>query len=199
MKKYLWITSEERFQQLEHYSKDKGFSIAKSIDEAIDLLLKGKPSKDETPTLKPIITKYPAKCHKCANEIDVGSPAYWSKGVIICMDCFVQSLGDKALASKYLKMRELNKTMRALKAQADQYADLINEIKYEVKFAELSKKIDELLRLNYDYLKNVGEPQEKDLFKNLSEHFKEVKKEWEELKAVISAKIQPIRKKKVTY
>jgi hypothetical protein len=191
-----YSTAEERLDKVEQLAKIEGISATQWIDKAIDHSFICKKTIHEIPTLRPIITKYPAKCHKCPSEIPVGSPAYWAKGVIICMDCFVQSLGDKALASKYLKMRELNKTMRALKQQADHYADMINEIRYEVRFAEIMKKLDRLLDLTDSYLRNFNEQ----TIKEVNELCRELKKDVPELKAVLSAKIQPIRKrKKVSY
>ena len=191
-KKFVWRTSEERYTRIQNYADSKGISINQSVDNAVDLLFKGKTLREEIPTLRMIITKYPAKCTQCTSQIPVGSPAYWSKGVIICMDCFVKSLGDKALASKYLKMRELNKTMKALKTQADRYADMINEVRHHVRFAETMKKLDRLLDLTDSYLRNFDEQ----AIKEVNELYKELKKDVPELKAVLSATIQTMRKRK---
>lgn len=149
--------------------------------------------------LKFIITRYPGQCKKCENHVPAGSPAYWSPDILMCLDCAVDTKSDKALMTRYLKARELDKILRMLKDESNRYADQINELKHGVKFNELVVKFDEMLDLTDKYLKTF--PGEKDpLVLRLKKLCDETPAEMEELKAAVSSKWAPIRrKKKVRY
>jgi len=184
--------SSELAKTVEDNAKTKGIPESEYIRQAVEHFNTCKKSEPEIPTLRMIITKYPSKCTNphCNQLIPIGSIAYWSKNVIICMDCFIQALGDKALASKYLKMRELNKIVHALEKEANQYADFINDIKLQVRFGEIIKKLDQLLDLNDKFLHTLDDS----TLKELNDFLKEVKKDIPELKIAVTTKMQPLKK-----
>ncbi|MFZ7138789.1 MAG: hypothetical protein ACOWW1_10290 [archaeon] len=145
----------------------------------------------QAPTLKQIIAKYQSTCKKCGSTIHIGSIAFWSKETIICMDCYVQALGDKALANKYLKMRELSKVIKHLKSQADQYADTINNVQTQVRFSEFTIKANHFIDVCESYFDNFDDATLKEAY----QFAKQLSREWEDLKMIVSAKFDPIKKR----
>lgn len=153
------------------------------------------PVEKKEAELKFIITRYPGQCKKCGEDVPEGSPAYWSPDVLMCLDCAVDTKSDKALMSRYLKARELDKILRMLKAESAKYADEINELKYGVKFNQIVVKFDEILDLSEQYLKTL--PPEKDpLVLKLKKLCDQTPQEMMELKASITSKLTPIKRKK---
>jgi hypothetical protein len=180
---------ESRYNSILDYLDVKGFLPKENLPQT-----SGEQKHEEAPNLRMIITKYPDRCHKCQTKIEQGSIAYWSKDIILCSDCIIQAMGDKTIGDRYLKKRELERVIKALKSQANQYADLILDHKHQIKFNELSKKIDDLLNFNDTFLRQyIGTPQEIEIIRKLNDLYREVKKEWEELKVAVTAKIQPAK------
>jgi len=123
-----------------------------------------KEGKNE-PSLKLIITKFDGSCSKCKAHIPIGSFAYYGKGdnnqtILICMDCIVQNKSDRALVSRYLKMRELDKLIKALRREAEYYASKLDKLQVFVKFDTLYAMNDQIVNLTKDYLMNT--PVDKD-------------------------------------
>lgn len=81
------------------------------------------------PGLKQIITKYPGVCSKCGTSIPIGTQVWYGKrlkdtrAILVCTDCMVTNMSDKTLARKYLKVKELQSTIRGLRVQADELAE----------------------------------------------------------------------------
>lgn len=201
----------EDFKHLENIRKAEGHTY---LNETIPHILKkfesgkklekrlGKPTvaaeepvEKKEAELKFIITRYPGQCTKCGEAVAAGSPAYWSPDVLMCIDCAVDTKSDKALMSRYLKARELDKILRMLKEESNRYADQINELKFGVRFNEIVVKFDTMLNLNEQYLKTL--PGEKDpLVQELRKLCDETPAEMLELKASITSKLTPIKRKK---
>lgn len=95
---------------------------------ALDHFLKCR-KVDTTGAMKLIVLKYDAQCLKHKGEtIKAGEWAYWGRGIgVICLDAFIERLGDKALLSKYLKVRELKRIKAVLEKECDRLATRIEE------------------------------------------------------------------------
>lgn len=151
---------------------------------------------DESASMKLIVLRYDATCLKCRKHVAVGQWALYGKGVgIICMDCYVERVGDKATVAKFLKMREYTQSIKALKLEGDRLADRVEVLVFADKLTEFFKKSQELRDLAMQYMKQpfatdkerqafedlVRSEQEQDaLLKDLSQFFeKRIKpKKW---------------------
>jgi len=183
---------DDLYQKLQEHAEKNNISIAEVIRDSIrSYLEKTEPQTEQMPTLKMIITKYKSKCSKCNRDIQVGEIAYWSKGVIVCLDCIIASMGDKTLATKYIKKRELEKVIKGLKKIADELEERIAERQAQLKALEIEQKKAEIYELLEDYLKNFNEQQIKEIYEKL----KELEEKVEEAKIALTIKIKKQKKK----
>jgi len=125
------------------------------IRNALEHFITCNKEKEEIPALRPIISKFRGKCSKpnCGKTVEIGEPCYWAKGIIVCMDCMIQKgLGDKTLIIKYLKTRELNRTLKALENECDRLANQIENLTIGDRLEKLISQINERNNLLYKYL-----------------------------------------------
>mgnify|MGYP000722277433 CR=1 FL=1 len=182
---------ETTIQKIREISKSEGITQGELIKRLIENY--DKLRQDKEITLKRIITKYEGRCSKCGSKIPVGSMAFWSQGVLVCMDCYVLSFGDKALATRYLKMRELQLIIKELRKEANELADMVNNYRYQSELNNLFGKLERLIKLNEDYYKTFKDEK----IKELTEFYKKVAKDFDDLRLIIESKIfANIKKKK---
>lgn len=133
-------------------------------------------------SMRLIVLKYSGYClnPKCKRKVEVGEWAYYGRGVgIICLDCFIERLGDKAVIAKYMKMRELRHMIKVFQAELGRLADKLDIYATADKLDELHKQATELKNLCFRYLKEcVGRPEEQ---KALEEVIRATQKELEML------------------
>lgn len=155
---------------IENYADIFGMSQAEFIESACHhyVTCSRRDLREAVPTLKPIFLKYPATCSKCGRSLSVGEMAYWGrledgKTVIICQDCQVSSQSDKALARKYIKIRELSKTLSGLKKLAEEEADLLFDTDVLKKQEEYIRFLNSAVERFERYLQTSGPEEEKRL------------------------------------
>jgi len=120
---------------------------------------KGEPSQ----AMHLLITKYTGVCIKCRHEVEKGSWALYGKGVgIICLDCYISKLGDKALLAKFLKNRELDRIRKVLQDQTDRLAQKVEAYQGIEKLDLLVQQQDKVTKLVQEYLTaKLGSAEEK--------------------------------------
>lgn len=169
--------------QLERDVKEKGFASENDWGiEAIRHFLSCK-KLDTTGAMKLIVLKYPAKCLKCTSPIDAGEWALWGRGIgAVCMDCYVQRIGDKALVAKYLKMREYKQIINALKLEADRLSVKVETYSLGDKIEELNKASSDVhLEVMRYFREKIGTPDEK---KSLEEVVRSCQKQFDVLRNI---------------
>jgi len=117
------------------------------------------------PTLRHIITSYPGECSKCGADIPVGSAALWGKDkqerkVLICLDCQIAGTGDKALAKKYIKMREIQSIIQGLNKIAEDLADAVFDPDFLKRQEEFQRRLSEAIEKYENHLRITGTPEE---------------------------------------
>jgi hypothetical protein len=126
--------------------------------------------------MKQIILQYPAKCRfkGCNRTLEAGEWALWGKDIgAICVDHLVEKLGDRALVAKYLKVREMRVTLKALQNEADRLAGKVETFAVMDKIEQMSTKNVELYKLAIDYMKQPFlKPEEQEAMKELTEAVK---------------------------
>jgi len=176
----------------------KGKSENDLFIEALEHFLSCK-KEDVSAAMKLIVLKYPGKCLKHGGEVPAGTWAWYGRGVgIICLDCFVQRIGDKAVVAKYLKKREYEQVIKALKAEADNLADKVEKGQLIEKVERLYNSYQQLYEMVTKYLKEgIGTTEEKQRLEDMSRLGEEVKGLVKEISEFLYMKKQA-RKRKST-
>lgn len=109
-----------------------------------------------------IVLKYDGKCLRCGNEVKAGNWALYGRGVgVVCMDCYIERIGDKALVAKYLKIREWKQVSKALKAECERLAQDLEDYRLIARMKELETKNKEVNKSIMQYLtEKIGTPDE---------------------------------------
>jgi len=183
---------DELAQLIEQTAREQKISENKLITQAIQQYFKSPVKKEDIPTLRQIICKYRSKCSKCGRTISIGEMAMWSKDVgTICLDCVVSAQSDKAIAMKYVKIRELQKTLKTLKKTCDEYADKLIRMKQEIDVYILLQQFKNL------YKKMEAFPYQRELLTEFKTLLEQAQQLLPELEAVFHIQVKP--KKKVMY
>lgn len=193
--------SKEVYNLLKQIADSRQKSIKEVVETAILIAFKG--AENITQDIKEhkqalIQLRYKTKCSICKRELNEGELAYWFKykyvdgseqTKIVCLECYLQ---DTALAKRYLKIRELQKTVRGLEKIANSIADEIKALENEKRIHQLRKEINDLWKQFRETLLNNEIP-------NLDEFmFKidETARKLSELEASLKPLIIEAKKKK---
>lgn len=192
--------------------------LSKAIDRDFKLL--GFPSKsdwivkacehfliskkaDATAKMRLIVLQWTAQCKRCGNEVKAGNWALYGRtptgGIVICMDCYVERIGDKALVAKYLKVREWQQILKALKSQCEHYAQKLEDFQLFNRLKGMEDKILNMEKWVMDYLKKqLGTAEEGQVLEEMVRATKEVKAMCADVRDLY-AKLLKRKKKKVVY
>jgi len=145
---------EDFFKKIEAEAKKQGKSVNQMM---LDLFAKGLTYDDDVtgiPEMRLIILRYPAKCLKCGCELPPNTWAMYGKGVgAVCLDCFIEKLGDKAIVKKIMKLKELKFMLKALQKQVDQKSDELRKLNFLEIIEGMWKGDGELHKLVVDFMK----------------------------------------------
>lgn len=124
---------------------------------------------DTSGPMKMIVLSYKDKCMKCGRDVDKAEWALWAKGKgVVCMDCYISRIGDKALVAKFLKNRELTRTKKALETECDRLATKLETLRLGDKVEELHTLSAEVHKKIEQYFQaKVGTPEEKDALEEI--------------------------------
>lgn len=138
-----------------------------------------------------IVLQYDAVCKRCDTHIDAGNWALYGRGVgAICMDCYIERIGDKALVAKYLKMREYKQIIKALSAEAERLAVKVETGQVAEYIEEMKEKTTLIYAKLMDYFRALGTPEEKQQLEELMRLTKEQEKTLETVKNFIERKVK---------
>jgi len=149
---------------------------------------------DESASMKLIVLRYATTCLKCHHSIEAGKWALYGKGIgAICIDCYVERIGDKATVAKFLKNREYDQTIKAMKREAERLADKVEVLVFAGKLDEYLKKFEELRILGLQYMKQpfVKEEEQQKATENLLRVEEELKPLLTELTNFWEKRIKP--------
>jgi len=191
---------DETFEKLEAEAKKTGKSKTQLIRELIDKGFRySDKSEDQVPAMRLILLKYPARCLKCDCELPPQTWAMYGKGVgAICLDCFIEKLGDKAIVKKVMRLKELKWTIKALERQLELKSDELRKLNFLEIIDNMWKGYGEIHKLVLEYLKTGFDKSDKEK-KALDELERLIQKQWaiiEEAKLFLMGPTPLIRKKK---
>jgi len=140
--------------------------------------------------------KFKGTCNLCGREVDQGEWAWWAPGAgIICTDCEVKKFGDKATARKYIKVKELEFTEKALRQECDKLAEKYRDFNVYEFLNQLHEKNTEAHKLVMEYLKQ-GFPKAEAEQKALEEMVSVIRENFAVIQEVREFMLHPYKKKK---
>ncbi len=157
MKEIKIRVDEKLYELVKKKAEEENKSINALLVEIIErVLVKGEETIDtlktkDAPVLKPIVALYSAKCRSCGRNILPGQTCYWAKGWgVLCLDCFYKSIGDKSIAQKYIKKKELELAIKDLKRTVDELSIKAVKLKREIEIYSVLREIKNLVSTLYD-------------------------------------------------
>jgi Ribbon-helix-helix protein, copG family. len=147
--------SEEVYAKVKEIAEKSGKSIREIIEEAINIYLLGKSKAVSKDIVKHrqswIVARHEDECEVCKRKVEAGTRVYWmffeysdgkKHSIVICPDCYYSQV-DVALAKRYLKVKELEATIRGLKKEADRLAEEVRLLEQRANILKLEKEIEE--------------------------------------------------------
>jgi len=188
---------EDLFKRIEDEAKKEQKSINQTM---LDLMEKGlMKEQDQVPAMRLILLKYPARCLKCDCELPPQTWAMYGKNVgAICLDCFIEKLGDKAIVKKVMRLKELKWTIKALERQVDLKSDELRKLNFLEIIDNMWKGYGEIHKLVMEYLKTDFDKSDKEK-EALDELESLIQKQWaiiEEAKLFLIGPFPEFKKKK---
>jgi len=200
MTKPFSIRFEEDLQKkLEAEAERTKKSVGQLVNEAVDHFFKCDKAEG-IEQLHMIVLKYPTTCKgKCKKELKAGDWAYYARGFgAICLDCFIERLGDKAIVKKFMKIKELKWTQKALETQLDEKADQLRQFNFYDIINKMHDGYSEIYKLMMEYLKQGFDKPEAEK-KALDDLERLIQKQWAIIEeAQLFIKGPPLKKKKKT-
>jgi Ribbon-helix-helix protein, copG family. len=147
--------SEEVYNKVKEIAEKSGKSIREVVEEAINIYLLGKSKAVSKDIVKHrqswIVARHEDECEVCKRKVEAGTRVYWmffeysdgkKHSTVICPECYYSQI-DVALAKRYLKVKELEATIRGLKKEADRLAEEVRLYEQRVNILKLEKEIEE--------------------------------------------------------
>jgi Ribbon-helix-helix protein, copG family. len=198
--------SDEVYSKVKELAEKMGKSIREIVEEAINIYILGKSEavdKDiKNVKEKWIVAKFQSKCAKCGKQINQGDMAYWihieyvdgsKRSIIYCVDCYYTSI-DSTLAKRYLKLKELEATVRGLKKEADRLAEEIKQLEQTTNLLRLEQDIEKFW---YDFKSTFIDNPSVDVVKNFIDRMREIIDRVEALEKQLRVKIVERYERKV--
>lgn len=189
--------NEDLFKMLEAEAKRTSKSINAVLNTVLD---KGfTQQSDQVPAMRLILLKYPTRCLKCGCDLPAQTWAMYGKGVgAVCVDCFIEKLGDKAIVKKVMRLKELKWTIKALEKQVDLKSDELRKLDFLEVIVTMRNGYGEIHKLVMEYLKTGFEKPEREK-KAMDELERLIEKQWaiiEEARLFLMGPAPEIKKKK---
>jgi len=195
--------SSELFSKVQELAERKGVTIKAVVEEALSNYLGVLQDVEDVKTVEDWRLLFDSACEICKSNIKAGEHAV---RVIITLkdgrkvnkfyhkECYLFH-SDKLMAKYYVKKRQLQRIIKALEAQCNEYADKIMEIEDKVKLAEINQQFQHTCKLLEDYLFEFKDEQLKQILENI----KKLKQDVEELRLALTMKIKRAVKKQEAY
>lgn len=147
------------YEKLEDFCSKNGKSKKEVVEEALNLFFNAQADSKAKLSLRQIITKYRGKCKKCGRIIELGEIAYWSQGVLLCIDCFLKQNEKIQDVKTIYKLYKQIKRLKAMKKEAERELDdlIVKVNKYETlqliekQLENISNIVKELSEYLYAY------------------------------------------------
>jgi len=155
---------EELYNWLKSYAEEKGLSMRQALEEILRDYSQPRPKTSPkgiiVGKLEDVILQEASKCALCNKPLKKGYRVKFAENIgHICLRCYFTRFYDKSLADKYLKKRELEATIRALRRKADELTEEIEKKQVVLNIHKINKELNELISIlkelrNYPELYN---------------------------------------------
>lgn len=134
---------EELYNFIKQKAEEKGRSLREIIEELIKDYKQPRPKTLAKGIVlgkeQHVILKEESQCALCGRKLYPGYHVVFYENLgHVCLKCYYRKMYNKALADKYLKVKELQETIKQLKKRAD-------ELALEVEKLEAVKNIDGII------------------------------------------------------
>lgn len=186
---------DDLFKKIEAEIQTSGKSQTEVIHLLVEQGLKYDKDAKDVQRMKEIITKYDGRCIKCGENIPAQSSALWGKGIgLLCMDCYIKRIGDKAVVRKVMKLKELNWQIQAFKKILDELAEKYRLFNLYELIDRLSKGDEELNKKNWEFLREkIGTEDERKTIETIVHKVQQQRKIMDEIYQFMQI---PFKKKK---
>jgi len=187
------------FKKIEAEVQRTGKSISEVIHLLVEQGFKYSDKAEDFPEMRLILLKYHAKCLKCGCDLPPQTWAMYGKGVgAVCIDCFIEKLGDKAMVKKIMRLKELKWSIKALERQVELKSNELRKLEFLEIINDMWKGYGEIHKLVLEYLKTGFNKPDKET-KALDELERLIEKQWaiiEEARLFLMGPMPVIKKKK---
>ncbi len=137
---------------LKSYADEKGISIRQALEEILHDYSQPKPKNSPKGIIlgkeQDVILQHESKCALCGRPLKAGYHVKFFDNLgHVCLRCYYNKFYSKALADKYLKKKELEATIKALRKEADELAREVEKKKLLLNINDILSEITSLLEL----------------------------------------------------
>ena len=142
--------NEELYNWLKSYADEKKLSMRQALEEILKDYSQPRPKLSTKGIvlgkIEDVILQENSRCALCNRPLKQGYRVKWIENLgHICLRCYFNRFYDKSLADKYLKKRELEATIRALRRKADELTEEIEKKQVILNIHRISKELNNLI------------------------------------------------------
>lgn len=142
--------NEELYNWLKSYADEKKLSMRQALEEILKDYSQPRPKLSTKGIvlgkIEDVILQENSRCSLCNRELKKGYRVKWIENLgHICLRCYFNRFYDKSLADKYLKKRELEATIRALRRKADELTEEIEKKQVILNIHKINKELNNLI------------------------------------------------------
>jgi len=143
---------EELYNWLKSYADEKKLSMRQALEEILRDYSQPRPRLSTKGIvlgkIEDVILQENSRCALCNRPLKQGYRVKWIENLgHICLRCYFNRFYDKSLADKYLKKRELEATIRALRRKADELTEEIEKKQVILNIHRISKELNNLISI----------------------------------------------------
>jgi len=147
--------NEELYNWLKSYADEKKLSMRQALEEILKDYSQPRPKLSTKGIvlgkIEDVILQENSRCALCNRPLKQGYRVKWIENLgHICLRCYFNRFYDKSLADKYLKKRELEATIRALRRKADELTEEIEKKQVILNIHRISKELNNLIMVLKD-------------------------------------------------
>ena len=144
--------NEELYNWLKSYADEKKLSMRQALEEILKDYSQPRPKLSTKGIvlgkIEDVILQENSRCALCNRPLKQGYRVKWIENLgHICLRCYFNRFYDKSLADKYLKKRELEATIRALRRKADELTEEIEKKQVILNIHRISKELNNLISI----------------------------------------------------
>ena len=154
---------DKTYELIKQIAEKRQLSMSDVVEEAVNVLLGGTSTDKAIKRYidKYITLQYESKCYRCGKQLSKGDRVRYilyeyedntKSRMIICLDCDIES--NPTLFRLYIKRKELEAINKQLTNEIDKKIELLKQLDYQVKVADLKKEILQLIRDIRQYITN---------------------------------------------